>query len=41
MDHLFAHPVTDINEMSKVLDVSFEAARRLINSLEEEDILKR
>ena len=40
MDHLFARPVTDINEMSKALSVSFEAARRLVNSLEEEGFLE-
>ena len=40
MDHLFARPVTDINELSKALSVSFEAARRLVNSLEEEGLLE-
>jgi len=39
VDHLFARPVTDINETARALGVTFEAARRLVNSLENEDVL--
>jgi Fic family protein len=40
VDHLFARPVTDINETARALDVTFEAARRLVNSLESEGVLE-
>jgi Fic family protein len=40
MNHLFANPVTTIRELAEVLDVSFEAARRLVGSLEERGVLE-
>lgn len=40
VDHLFARPVTDIRDLAQVLGVTFEAARRLVNSLEEEGVLE-
>jgi Fic family protein len=40
IDYLFARPVTYISELARVLDVSFEAARRLVNSLEGEGVLE-
>jgi Fic family protein len=40
MNHLFANPVTSIRELAEVLSVSFEAARRLVGSLEERDVLE-
>jgi Fic family protein len=40
VDYLFARPVTDIRDLAQVLGVTFEAARRLVNSLEEEDVLE-
>jgi Fic family protein len=40
VNHLFANPVTSIRELAEVLGVSFEAARRLVSSLEERDVLE-
>ncbi len=40
VEHLFARPVTDIRELEESLAVSFEAARRLVNRLEEEGVLE-
>lgn len=40
VNHLFANPVTGIRELSEVLSVSFEAARRLVGSFEEQDVLE-
>ena len=40
VDHLFARPVTDISETARALDFTFEAARRLVNSLEAEGVLE-
>ena len=40
MNHLFANPVTSIRELGEVLGVSFEAARRLVGSLEERGVLQ-
>lgn len=40
VNHLFATPVTGIRELSEVLGVSFEAARRLVGSLEEQGLLE-
>lgn len=40
MNHLFANPVTSIRELAEILGVSFEAARRLVGSLEERDVLE-
>ena len=40
INHLFANPVTGIRELAEVLGVSFEAARRLVKRLEEEDVLE-
>lgn len=40
VEHLFARPVTDIREIEGVLNVSFEAARRLVNRLEGEGVLE-
>jgi Fic family protein len=40
INHLFANPVTSIRELAEVLSVSFEAARRLVGSLEERDVLE-
>src|SRR5215210_5620422 len=39
-NHLFANPVTSIRELSEVLGVTFEAARRLVGSLEERGVLE-
>ncbi|WP_200900314.1 Fic family protein [Rubrobacter aplysinae] len=40
LDHLFARPVTDIRELANALSISFEAARRLVSSLEAEGLLE-
>jgi Fic family protein len=40
VDHLLARPVTNIRDLAQVLGVTFEAARRLVNSLEEEGVLE-
>jgi Fic family protein len=40
VDHLFTRPVTDINETAQALGFTFEAARRLVRSLEGEGILE-
>jgi hypothetical protein len=40
VNHLFANPVTSIRELAEVLGVSFEAARRLVGSLEERGVLE-
>ena len=40
VDHLFARPVTDMSETARELGFTFEAARRLVNSLEEEGVLE-
>jgi Fic family protein len=40
VNHLFANPVTSIRELAQVLGVSFEAARRLVGSLEERGVLE-
>ena len=40
VDHLFARPVTDISETARALGVTFEAARRLVNSLEAQGVLE-
>jgi Fic family protein len=40
VDHLFARPVTDINQTARALGFTFEAARRLVNSLEAEGVLE-
>jgi Fic family protein len=40
MNHLFANPVTSIRELAEDLGVSFEAARRLVSSLEERGVLE-
>ena len=40
VNHLFANPVTGIRELAEFLGVSFEAARRLVKRLEEEDVLE-
>lgn len=40
LDHLFSRPVTDISELARVLGISFEAARRLVGSLEEQGVLE-
>ena len=40
VEHLFARPVTDIREIERSLNVSFEAARRLVNRLEGEGVLE-
>lgn len=40
VNHLFENPVTSIRELAEVLGVSFEAARRLVGSLEERDVLE-
>ncbi|WP_207957035.1 Fic family protein [Rubrobacter tropicus] len=40
VEHLFARPVTDIREIEGSLNVSFEAARRLVNRLEGEGALE-
>ena len=34
MNHLFANPVTSIRELAEVLGVTFEAARKLVGSLD-------
>ncbi|MDQ3864104.1 MAG: Fic family protein [Actinomycetota bacterium] len=39
-NHLFANPVTSIRELAEALGVSFEAARRLVGSLEERGVLE-
>ncbi len=40
VEHLFGRPVTDIRELEYSLDISFEAARRLVNRLEGEGVLE-
>jgi hypothetical protein len=40
VNHLFANPVTGIRELAEALGVSFEAARRLVGSLEEQRVLE-
>lgn len=40
VNHLFANPVTSIRQLAEVLSVSFEAARRLVGSLEEQRVLE-
>ncbi len=40
INHLFANPVTGIRELAEVLGVSFEAARRLVGSLEDQGVLQ-
>jgi Fic family protein len=40
VSYLFTNPVTSIRELAEVLDVSFEAARRLVGSLEERGVLE-
>jgi Fic family protein len=40
VEHLFGRPVTDIREIEASLNISFEAARRLVNRLEGEGILE-
>jgi Fic family protein len=40
VNHLFANPVTSIRELAEVLGVSFEAARRLVSSLEKRGVLQ-
>jgi Fic family protein len=39
VEHLFDRPVTDISELARALGVSFEAARRLVGSLEGQGVL--
>jgi Fic family protein len=40
VNHLYANPVSSIRELAEVLGVSFEAARRLVGSLEERGVLE-
>jgi len=40
VEHLFGWPVTGIRELEHSLNVSFEAARRLVNRLEGEGVLE-
>jgi hypothetical protein len=40
VNRLFANPVTSIRELAEVLVVSFEAARRLVGSIEERGVLE-
>ena len=40
VNNLFANPVTSIRELAEVLGVTFEAARRLVGSLEERGVLE-
>lgn len=40
VEHLFARPVTDIRELEDSLNISFEAARRLVKRLERESVLE-
>jgi Fic family protein len=40
INHLFANPVTSIRKLAEVLGVSFEAARRMVGSLEERGVLE-
>ena len=40
VNHFFANPVTSIRELAEVLGVTFEAARRLVGSLEEQGVLE-
>jgi len=40
VNHLFENPVTSIRELAEVMGVSFEAARRLVGSLEERGVLE-
>ena len=40
VEHLFGRPVTDIRELEASLRVSFEAARRLVNRLEDDGVLE-
>ena len=40
INHLFANPVSSIGELAQVLGVTFEAARRLVGSLEERGVLE-
>jgi Fic family protein len=39
-NHLFANPMNSIGELAEVLSVSFEAARRLVGSLEKRGVLE-
>jgi cell filamentation protein, protein adenylyltransferase len=40
INHLFANHVTSIRKLAEVLGVSFEAARRMVGSLEERGVLE-
>jgi Fic family protein len=40
INYLFANPVTSIRELAEVLGISFEAARRLVGSLEGQGVLE-
>lgn len=40
INHLFTNPVIGIRELAEVLGVSFEAARRLVGSLEDQGVLQ-
>jgi hypothetical protein len=40
VNHLFANPVSSIRELSEVLGISFEAARRLVGSFEKRGVLQ-
>lgn len=40
VEHLFIRPVIDIRELGGALHISFEAARRLVNRLEEKSVLE-